>query len=338
MSDMGPADRVPHGLQWALNLDGRGGVKDVADDLAQRLPGQGHTWIHVDGHGENLDDWLRRVGGLTAARAGALLAEETRPRLMPAESGGVLMILRAVNLNPGETPDDMVSIRLWVEGSHTISLRNRKLRTTYEIRDELLAGEGPRDAATLLENLVSGIVDKIEEALEALVERADDLEQAVSTGGGRTSHRRTLAELRNQIVTMHRHLAPQRVVLGKLSQHQAAWLPEPQRALLREHADRGTRLVEELDALRERGKVISDELNQIMAEALNERMYILSVAAGLFLPLSLIAGVMGANVGGVPLSEDPMGFYVLSVVLSLLGIAGYRMLMNVGWLGGPADE
>jgi zinc transporter len=49
--------------------------------------------------------------------------------------------------------------------------------------------------------------------------------------------------------------------------------------------------VEDLDSGRERASIVQDELTTRLSEKMNRNMYVLSVIAGIFLPLSVNAGV-----------------------------------------------
>lgn len=83
--------------------------------------------------------------------------------------------------------------------------------------------------------------------------------------------------------------------------------------------DHVTRYVEGLDALRERAAVTNDELSTRLAEAMNRRMYILSVVAAVFLPLGLITGLLGVNVGGLPGTHNEWGFWIVTGLLGVIG-------------------
>ena len=71
--------------------------------------------------------------------------------------------------------------------------------------------------------------------------------------------------------------------------------------------------------LSERAAVIHESLASRLAEMTNQRMYILSIVAAIFLPLSFVTGLLGINVGGIPGSENPHGFWEVNLVL--LGVA-----------------
>ena len=50
----------------------------------------------------------------------------------------------------------------------------------------------------------------------------------------------------------------------------------------------------------------------------------LTIVTVLALPINIIAGLLGMNVGGVPMAEDPAGFWVVaSIVAAFTAIAGW---------------
>ena len=55
------------------------------------------------------------------------------------------------------------------------------------------------------------------------------------------------------------------------------------------------------------------------AETMNRQMLILSVVAAIFLPLGLITGLLGINVGGIPGADNPWAFAIVCVLLVVLG-------------------
>jgi len=53
---------------------------------------------------------------------------------------------------------------------------------------------------------------------------------------------------------------------------------------------------------------------------MNRRMYVVSIVTGIFLPLGLLTGLLGINVGGIPGTESKWAFSVFCLLL--LGMAG----------------
>ena len=94
---------------------------------------------------------------------------------------------------------------------------------------------------------------------------------------------------------------------------------------MREITDRVVRYLEDLDAVRERAAVIQDELASRNADQMNKTMYVLTVVAAIMLPLGLITGLLGINVGGIPGVDSRYAF--LLVCLFLLAIATLQALI-----------
>ncbi|MEQ9122665.1 MAG: CorA family divalent cation transporter, partial [Alphaproteobacteria bacterium] len=111
---------------------------------------------------------------------------------------------------------------------------------------------------------------------------------------------------------------PQRDALSTLAIEELPWLGSGERGRLREATDRITRLAEELDAIRDRAAVVHDQIVEQRGEAMNRSMLILAVVAAIFLPLGLLTGLLGINVGGVPGADTSWAFWA---VCGLLGVA-----------------
>ena len=47
-------------------------------------------------------------------------------------------------------------------------------------------------------------------------------------------------------------------------------------------------------------------------------MYILSVVAAIFLPLSFVTGLWGMNIGGLPGADNPLGFIEFLALMLVL--------------------
>ena len=304
------------GLIGAFILDGNGGGRAVEwAEMEASGSSDNVEWFHFDRNGPNVEAWLRQKSGLRPIQVDALMADETRPRVVSMDNG-ILMTLRGVNLNPGANPEDMVSLRIWIEPTRIITVRIRRLMAVNDVREKLEAGVGPKSTVDVLRMLAAGLVQRVNPVLDVMNDEIDELENdMVENPGADIRHR--LKDLRRQAIALRRYLAPQREALARLYTDDVGWIDKEYRMAFRETADQSVRIVEDLDAMRERAAVIQDELTNRTAENMNRNMYTLSVVAALMLPLGVITGMLGMNVGGIPLSESKIGF---AVVIGLLGV------------------
>ena len=79
----------------------------------------------------------------------AFLADEVRPRTSPV-GDGVLLTFCGVNLNENARPEDMVSIRPWIDPHRIISLQRRRLKVVGDLAANIEAGQGLVDYLKLL--------------------------------------------------------------------------------------------------------------------------------------------------------------------------------------------
>lgn len=305
------------GLIAGYILDGAGGATEVGWEEIRAWNGeQGVLWVHLDYTQEASQRWVREDSGLGSVLADALLAEETRPRSVVWDSG-LLTVLRGVNLNPGANPEDMVSIRVWVEPRRVISLRRRRLLSVDDVRGTLASGHGPRSAVELLADIAGRLGSRIADVIEFVDDMVDGLEEeALGVGSHRLRSR--LAAVRREIIALRRYLAPQREALARIAADSVGWIDQAQRLRFREEADRVTRYVEDLDSARDRAAVTQEELAGRLSEQMNGRMYILSLVAGIFLPISFVTGLLGVNVGGIPAADNPWGFTIVAGILAVV--------------------
>jgi zinc transporter len=50
---------------------------------------------------------------------------------------------------------------------------------------------------------------------------------------------------------------------------------------------------------------MQDELSNKLSEQMNKRMYMHTVLAGIFIPITFVTGLRGIDIEGIPGPEDP---------------------------------
>ncbi|MGP1395078.1 MAG: zinc transporter ZntB [Inquilinaceae bacterium] len=318
-------------LICAYVLDGGGFGHQVGwPEIRAWRPDQGVLWVHLDRAGAATRDWLMTDSGIDPVIAGALMVREVRPRVVE-EADGLLVMLRGVNLNPGADPEDMVGIRMWLEPQRIVTVRQRRLMAIADIREALDKGQGPTGPGGFLHQISDRMIERMGPVIGDLDDTVDRLEVDVLTAHG-AALRTELAEVRRRAIALRRYLAPQRDVVSRLHAVQAPWLSDGQRMQLREIADRTTRYVEDLDSARERAAVTQDELNSRISDQMNRTMYLLSVVAAVLLPPSLLTGLLGINVGGLPGVDNPWAFGLVVALIVAVAVVEVIILRRLRWI------
>lgn len=318
-------------LICAYALDGRGGGARLDwEGVRAYEKGQGLLWLHLQREAQGTRDWLEKESGLDQILCDALLSEAPRPRC-EQYGEGLLVSLRGVNLNPGADPDDMVGLIIWSEPDRIVTVRRRKLMAVDAVRQDIERGRGPKSAGDFVARVSDGMVERMGPVIADLDDRVDELEDAIIEGQT-DGIRLKLAGLRREAISLRRYIAPQREAMARLLTQQAEWIDTTDRRRLREVADRILRYVEDLDAARERAQIAQDELANRVTEQINRNMYVLSIVAAIFLPLSLLTGYLGINVGGIPGEKWPWAFASVGLLLVALTVAEIWLFRRLKWL------
>lgn len=306
---------------FACCLDGAGGATPLEGTaVSEKIKADDLAWVHMNAGHPATRSWLQReVSYLDAIIVDALLADETRPRILEIENG-VMMILRGVNLNENAEPEDMVSIRIWIDPNRIISLRRRKLKAAQDLREALEQGKGPTGPGDFLVSLTARLFERMEPVLTDLDERLDEIEEKVLDETD-VEQRQEINDIRRQAIIMRRYIAPQRDAIMHLRSSDITWLEPVHKRKLQESLDRLTRYVEDLDMIRERAQIVKEELVALHADKLNKNLYVLSIVAAIFLPLGFLTGLLGINVGGMPGVDSNLAFWaVCALCVSVLGL------------------
>ena len=321
-----------NGIICAYAFTGSGQSESISGwkGVAARWNGPDPVWVHLHFDNAEAGRWLAAESGLDPIVAATLAAEEPRPRC-DSLGDGLIVALRGVNLNPGAEPEDMVSVRLWVDAHRVVSVRRRKLMAIDDIRGEIGRGAAPGSTAEFLANLAGRMVDRMAPVLTGLDDRVDALEDTLLTAPGHEV-RAKLSAIRREAIALRRYIAPQREAMAHLTSQVPAWIGGADRNRLREVADRNTRYVEDLDTVRERAAVMQDEVGTRLSEQINRNMYLLSIVAALFLPLGFVTGLLGINVGGIPGEGVPYAFFAVCGALAVIATAEIWLFRTMKWL------
>jgi zinc transporter len=318
-------------ILFALALDGHA-AQPLDDEAAIEIcASDALGWVHLDATTPEVDKWLDKNAPYLGPHAvTALIAEETRPRATMI-GDGAMVFLRGVNLNEGADPEDMVSIRMWLDRRRVISASRRRLRSVEDVALKITEGRGPDTTGGFLCLMIESLTARNEVFLQTLDDASDTLEAEVTSDPG-THLRALILETRIKVITFRRFVAPQREAISDLLNSDLTWLTEMDRRRLNEDKDRLTRMIEELDAMRERLQVVREELSSARAERLNNNIYMLSIVSAIFLPLSFLTGVFGVNLAGMPGSASPIAFWAFVVGLVAIAAVVLMFLRRLRWI------
>jgi zinc transporter len=312
------------GVIFAYYLGENGTWKDSNLKTIERLKDV-KSWVHLDFKNEGTKEWLYKKSGLDYYICDALLEEDTRPRIL-SMSSGIFLTMRAINFNPGEDPEDMVALHVWLDKNRLITMRQYSVGAVEEVRNEIINKNTPTTTSELLINIFNKATFRIDEVLDKIYEGIEEIEDQILSAPAREL-RPQIASFRRMLIGIRRFIVPQKEMFLSLYNSNGHLL-ENDKIKLRETSEKLTRILDDVNAIKDRALVTNEELNNRIADQMNQTIYIMSIVATIFLPLSFLTGLLGINVGGLPGVDNSIGFWVVCLIIVFLAIIEYIIFKN----------
>jgi magnesium transporter len=201
------------------------------------------------------------------------------------------------------------------------------LRQRMEEQRDLLC-LGP---AAVLYAVADLVVDTFVEVAEQVQDDVDELEASVFSPE-RTDDIGRLYQLKRELMSLRRAVAPLELPLQKLSERQVDVVPDAMRSYFRDVQDHAIRVRDQVGGLDE---LLSSILQASLARttlADNEDMRKISAWAGIIAVPTAIAGIYGMNFEFMPELRWRYGYPMVLLVIVVSCVLLYRGFKRNGWL------
>jgi len=269
---------------------------------------------------------IEELGNIDVAESVLIHLEDdgTRPFLLGVEDGYIIN-LRAFNFSPDHLNEDMISLRCWITGRRVVTVAKKPIRAVETLAANINKDDTP---ASIWHRLVTELIENMSAVVRELEDKADEIEDEV-VDTTRSSPTTRLNQLRRTLIQTSRFLVPQREVFNSA---QKLRFPDSDVSLFPfEITQDSVRYVEDLATIRDHCLLMQEEINSQNASEMNHRMLILSVAGGVFLPLTFVAGLLGMNVSGIPWATSPFAFAVVCLAMVLIAAILIVWLIRRMW-------
>ncbi|MGI8943651.1 MAG: CorA family divalent cation transporter [Qipengyuania sp.] len=314
-------------------LDGQGGGRPIDWEEARgwqpALLGE-VLWLHLCRQRAGVQDWLETELSIPEPSAQLLTSDQTRPRAF-AEGGALVATLRDLNFNPGSEPEDMISMQLWSDGRRIVTLRRAPQQSPNEVRDQIEAGRGPRDAGAMVTGIVELMMDHLSLAITEINDTIDRLEADEGVRGLK-DRAGEIADIRRDCLALQRHLSPQHEALEQIGREAPPWFEAHDRREIVESIARLRRHLDDINISKESALVLQDELRSRAQAVGQEATYKLGVMAGVFLPLTFFTGLLGSNVAGIPWANEPWAFFGVIGGCVLIALGLVAVFWRLRWI------
>jgi magnesium transporter len=293
--------------------------------------GQGTLWVDIDMRNPEDVALLSGVFHFHPLAIEDSLNPQSRVKI-EEYSGFLILIVRTIAfLDQTDDPYDIETVNLtcFLGKNFLVTVHGGQTSPVDATRELLkrkpeLAEAGP---ARLMHAVVDEAVNAYFPILDQLDTFVDGLEERVFGSFDQTALREIFS-VKRLVLTLRRHLAPERDVFSVLTNRPSTLLTVDTQIYFRDIFDHILRINDALETYRE---LLSNTLDSYLTQVSNRLGTVtkaLSVVATISLPFVVVSGMWGMNFDKIPLSHTSHGFWTMLVVQ--LGL-GALLLIFLRW-------
>ncbi|MDR3391712.1 MAG: transporter [Sulfuriferula sp.] len=285
------------------------------------------VWLHFSRSNANAEKWMRSHLALPDHYFETLLEGPGSTRIEQADNC-LIAVVNDVIYDFSYDASQIATLWMCVDNRLVVSTRLHPLRSIDRLRVSVKGGEQFESPVSLLSHLLRDQADVLQQIEREASLRVDDIEDTL-LAGRMDVKRGTLGALRRVFVRLRRLLAPEPGALFRLLSRPPSWFNEHDAQEFRAATEEFSAVLNDLTALQERTKLLQEEIVAHTTEQTNRSVFMLTVVTVLALPINIIAGLLGMNVGGIPLAQNPHGFWVIAaIVATFTAIAGWYVFLK----------
>jgi magnesium transporter len=288
----------------------------------------GLTWVDIIHAGEEEIEFLRRNYGFHPLHLEDTLSKIQRPKIDDADDYTFIVMHFPVysKLVKITTPSE---VDIFLGPSYVITLHVGNLKPLTRLFKQCAEEASARTAYmsqsagyllyTILDKLVSycfPILNKIDQNIEQIED--DIFEEKVRTTV------QEISVVRRDVIAFRRIIKPLMPVINSLERKNRPFLHEDMEEYFGDIADQLSKIWDTLEDYKEVIEGLSDTVNSLTNNRTNEIIKVLTIISVIILPLTLITGIYGMNIG-LPVQDHPLAFWfvLLSMVVVIVGMLSF---------------
>ena len=251
------------------------------------------------------------------------LREGSRSTRIEDASDTLVAVVNDVAYQFSFDPSEIETLWLNVGPRLALTARIHPLRSIDRLREAVRNGCRFESSPAFLNHLMHDQGDVLVRIVRQATLQVDEVEDRLLQGRLQTQ-RAEMGHLRRVLVRLQRLLAPEPGALFRLLRQPPPWIPAIDLDELRQATEEFSIVLRDLNELQERIKLLQEEIAAQVGEQTNKSLFTLTIVTVLALPINIVAGLLGMNVGGVPLAQHPGGFWiVVAIIVSFTALAGW---------------
>lgn len=218
--------------------------------------------------------------------------------------------------------------------NYVISLQENEQNEYDLIRERLKKGYGKIRSAgadyllyALIDIVIDNyflIMDKIGEQIESI---EDEIEEDPSENTSQKIH-----HFKRVSVSFRKAIWPLREVINKLQRGDSELILDTTQIYLRDLYDHVIQIIDNTETFRDLISGLRENYISHVSNRMNQIINVLTIISTIFIPLSFLAGLYGMNFVYMPELQNPMGYFILLIVMGSIAAVMLTFFRHKKWL------
>ena len=309
---------------WFRDAEGRVRQDLPPRELVEAKREEGTLWVDIDSTNRHQIALLEKVFEFHPLAIEDTLNPNSRVKL-EEYPGYVFLIVRGVRFHEEtDDPYDLETFNLccFLGPNYLVTVHGEHAQACLAMAERVATNPDvlARGAGRLMHGIVDASIDAYFPIVDQLDEFVDGLEERIFQRFDETALR-DIFSVKRLVLSLRRHLAPQREIFNVLSYRPTPLLAPETQLYYRDVHDHVLRINDSLETFRE---LLSSTMDSYLTQVSNRLGHAtkgLSAVATVTIPFVVISGMWGMNFARIPLAEHPFGFWILLGGQLAIGLA-----------------
>jgi magnesium transporter len=306
------------------------GIEQIKDFLAT---GEGLLWVDMEDVMDADAELLSNVFRFHPLAVEDCISKNIHPPKIDDFDNHLFIIVHGINYHIESAVVETTELALFLGKNYVVTSHDVPMMSVSSMLDRVRK-DGRlmrRGADFLAHDLIDALVDNIMPTIEEMDEKNDKLEDEALHEPKRETLM-AIMQLKRSILALTRVILPQREIVNGLSRGEYALISERAQIYYRNIYDHLVRIEMLTLGLRDMAESVLSTYLSSVSNRMNEVMKVLTIIATIFIPLTFITGIYGMNFANMPELEWRYGYFIILIVMAVIGISLVVYFRRRRWL------
>jgi magnesium transporter len=306
------------------------GTEQIRNFLAT---GEGLLWVDMENVTNEDAEVLSNVFCFHPLAVADCVSKDIHPPKIDDFEEYLFIIVHGINYSIESEVVETTELALFLGKNYVVTSHDVPMRSVSSTLDRVRK-DGRlmrRGVDFLAHDLIDALVDNFMPTIDGMDEKNDQLE-AEALHEPKRETLTSIMQLKRSILALTRVILPQREIMNELSRGQYALITERVQIYYRNIYDHLVRIEMLTLGLRDMTESVLSTYLSSVSNRMNEVMKVLTLIATIFIPLTFIVGIYGMNFANMPELEWRYGYFVILIVMAVVGISLAVYFKRRRWL------